>query len=226
MKSRIVKQVKNTKFIRRFPYLNFGSFVVMLLCSILILIATFTPIPQLILAIPQEALINPSEFFAKADSIKKITSIFYYIPQIPVVLMIAAILGPRLGILSAILYIGVGLFGFPVFAGGGGLNYYIQHGFGYLLGFIAGIYTTGNILSGKLTNFLTLRAAVVGVTAVHLFGIIYLSIVLTLKRESVFTILGWIWQLSGMQFFYDIIFAILAIALGRFLRKILWVAMD
>jgi len=226
MNSRIVKNVKNTKFIKRFPGLTLGALVVTVICAFLIIISTFTPIPQLILAIPQEAIINPTAFFAKANSIGKITNIFYYIPQIPIVLMIAAILGPRLGMLSVILYITAGLIGFPVFAGGGGINYYMQHGFGYILGFIPGVYTTGNILSTKIKSFTTLRAAIVGVTAVHLIGIIYLTTVLFIKHESIFTILGWIWQLSGMQFFYDVIFAMLAIVIGRVLRKILWVAMD
>ncbi|OGH96051.1 MAG: hypothetical protein A2104_08325 [Candidatus Melainabacteria bacterium GWF2_32_7] len=226
MNSRIIKNIKNTKFIKRFPDLNLGSLIIIVFCAFLIIISTFTPIPQLILAIPREALINPSEFFAKADSLGKITSIFYYIPQIPVVLMIAAILGPRLGILSIILYITAGLTGFPIFAGGGGINYYMQNGFGYILGFIAGIYTTGNILSSKLKPFTTLRASIVGVTAIHFTGIIYLTIALFIKQESIFTVFGWIWQLSGMQFFYDIIFAMLAILIGRFIRKILWVTMD
>jgi biotin transport system substrate-specific component len=226
MKSRIIKNVKNTKFMRRFPGFNLGSLLVAVICTFLIIISTFTPIPQKILTIPQEALINPSGFFSHIDSIDKITKTFYYIPQIPVVIMIAAILGCRLGILSVIIYIIVGLAGFPVFAGGGGINYYMQHGFGYILGFIPGVYTSGNILASKSKPFLTFRAAIVGVTAVHLIGIIYLATVFLIKRESIFTIFGWIWQLSGMQFFNDIIFAIVAVLIGRFLRKALWVAMD
>ena len=226
MASRIVKIAKKTKFMRKFPRLNLGSLVVLIICSFLIIISTFTPIPQLILSVPPDALINPSVFFAKINSIDKITSVFYYIPQIPIVLMIAAILGPALGIISVVLYIAAGLAGFPVFAGGGGINYYMQHGFGYILGFIPGILTAGGILSGKLKSFSTFRAAIIGVTSVHLFGIIYLTIVLLIKCESIFAILGWIWQLSGMQFFYDIIFSIIAIVLGRAIRKVLWVAMD
>lgn len=226
MNNRIIKNIKNTKFIKRFPDLNVGTLIVIIFCSFLIIISTFTPITLLILAIPQEALINPADFFAKANSIGKITNIFYYIPQIPLVLMIAAILGPRLGILSIILYIAAGLTGLPLFAGGGGINYYMQHGFGYILGFIPGIYTTGNILSNKIKPFNTFRAAFIGVTSVHLVGIIYLATVLFIKHESIFTVFGWIWQLSGMQFFYDIIFAILAILIGRLIRKALWIAMD
>ncbi|MEI8389474.1 MAG: biotin transporter BioY [bacterium] len=226
MNNRIIKNVKNTKFLRRFPRLNTGSLVIVVICTFLIIISTFTPIPQLILSIPQEALINPADFFAKANSMGKITNVFYYIPQIPIVLMIAAIMGPRLGMLSVILYILAGLVGFPIFAGGGGINYYMQHGFGYILGFIPGVYTVGNILSGKLKSFTTIRASIVGVTAVHFIGVIYLTIVLFIKHESIFTVFGWIWQLSGMQFFYDVIFSVLAIIMGRFLRKVLWIAMD
>lgn len=226
MKKRILKNVQKTKFIKRFPDVNLGSFIVALICAFFILISTFTPIPQLILTIPQEALINPSVFFAKIDSLEKITSIFYYIPQIPIVLMIASMLGVRLGILAVIIYIIAGLAGLPVFAGGGGMNYYLQHGFGYIIGFIPGVFTAGNIISVKPKSLTKLRAALVGVTSVHVTGIIYLAAVLLVKHESIFTIFGWIWQLSGMQFFYDIIYAFIAILIGRLLRKLLWIVMD
>jgi biotin transport system substrate-specific component len=226
MQKRIVKKVKNSKFIKRFPPLSIGSLVVVLICAFLIITSTFTPIPQLMLTIPKEALINPSVFFAQIHSIEKVSSIFYYIPQIPVILMIAAILGPRLGMISVVIYIACGLAGFPVFAGGGGLNYYLQHSFGYILGFIPGVFTCGNILTGKQPPFSAFRAAIVGTLAVHIFGILYLTTVLTIKRESIFTIFGWIWQLSGMQFFNDILWGIAAVLLGRLLRKALWVAMD
>ena len=226
MTSRIIKNVKNTKFINKFPVLSIGALTVVLFCTFLIIISTFTPIYPKIFSIPQEAFANPTEFFSKIHSIDKITKTVYYIPQIPIIIMIAAILGPRLGLLSVLVYIIVGLTGFPVFASGGGLNYYTQLGFGYILGFIPGMYTTGNILSGKLKPFTTFRASIIGVIAIHIVGIIYLTTILFIKHESIFAIFGWIWQLSGMQFFYDIIFAMLAILIGRFLRKILWIAMD
>jgi len=226
MSTRILNNMKNTKFIRRFPPITLGSLIVAVICSFLLVIFTFTPIALLIPAIPQEALLNPHAFFSNVNSLSQITDIFYYIPQIPVVLMISAILGPRLGILSMLIYIGAGLSGLPVFANGGGLDYYSQHGFGYIIGFIAGVYTCGNILSYKQKPFMLFRAAIVGVTAVHLIGIIYLTAVLFVKRASILTALGWIWQYSGVQYFYDLLFAIVAILIGRFLRKLLWLAMD
>lgn len=226
MPNRIVKKVKNSKFISRFPRLSAGTLVVMFICTFMLITATFTPIPQLILAIPQEALIKPSVFFAEIDSIEKITRIFYYIPQIPIVLMIAAMLGPRIGIVPILMYIAAGLSGVPVFAGGGGLSYFAQPWFGYILGFIPGVYTSGNILSGRSKPFSVFRAALVGVIFIHITGIIYLIFALLFKCESIFAVFGWIWQLSGIQLFYDMIFGIIAVFAGRFLRKILWVATD
>jgi len=226
MKTRLVKQVKNSKFIKRFPGFNPGSLVVVLLCSFLIVMATFTPIPILKLTLPSDAFVNPSVFFQKVNSINTITNTFSYIPQIPVLIMIASILGPRLGLLSVLIYIAVGLQGTPVFAAGGGLNYYMQYGFGYIIGFIPGVLVTGNILAGKQEAFSRFRAALAGMIVVHITGILYLVTVLFIKRESVFSVFGWVWQSSGIQFFYDLIFAMIAVVLGRFLRKILWIAMD
>lgn len=226
MNNRIVKKVKNAKFMNQFPGLNLGSLVVILLCSFLIVIATFTPIPILKLAIPQEAFINSSNYFVGGDSISKISKIFYYIPQIPVLLMIAAILGPRLGLLPVIIYIAAGLTGLPVFAGGGGMNYYTQFGFGYILGFCPGLFFAGNILRGKLGLFTFFRATFTGITIIHAIGILYIIIALFISREPFFNIINWIWQSSGIQFFYDLIFGVIAVIIGRLFRKILWIAMD
>lgn len=230
MATRITKTVKNTKFMRRFPRLSIGTLVITMYCTFLIIIATFTPVPQIVLTLPQNAFAHPIAFFSQMhfslESLNKITRIFYYIPQIPIALMIPAIIGPGLGLFSVISYIAAGISGIPIFAGGGGVDYYSQLGFGYILGFIPGVYTAGNILSGKEKPFLYFRAAFVGVTFIHLVGILYLIMVLLFKHESIFAIFGWIWQLSGIQFFHDLIFGVFAIFTGRFLRKVFWVAMD
>ncbi|NNV07558.1 biotin transporter BioY [Geobacillus sp. C56-T2] len=69
-----------------------------------------------------------------------------YVPftlQIAAVYLAACLLGPKIGALSQLLYVLVGLAGAPVFAEGGGLGYIWKPTFGYLLGFIAGAYTSG-----------------------------------------------------------------------------------
>ena len=225
MTSRVISTVKKSKFMRRFPKFTIGAFLVSIIYTFILVTATFTPIPQLIPALPAEAFINPVDFF-KNTNIEDYTRVFYYIPQIPIVLMIAATVGPRLGFLSVLIYIAAGISGLPIFAGGGGYEYFKQLSFGYILGFLPGIYTVGNILTNKTRPFLSFRAAFVGVTFIHITGIIYLVLVLLCNHESAFSIFNWIWQLSGIQIFYDLIFGILAVFCGRLLRKLLWIAMD
>ena len=226
IEKRMLKKIQFTKFLETFPKFKLGSFLIAIFCAFLIVMATFTCIPLRIFAVPAEALSNAGEFFANLNSIDQITKILNYIPQIPVVIMIAALLGPRIGMLSVFLYVGAGLIGFPVFASGGGLSYLGRLGFGYILGFFAGIYTTGNLLSEKPNRLNILKAAIVGVVSVHIIGITYLSGMLLLKHESIFAIFGWVWQLSGIQILYDLLFGIIAAFLGRFLRKALWIVMD
>lgn len=69
-----------------------------------------------------------------------------YIPftlQIVPVYLAGALLGPRLGMLSQLCYVAIGLIGVPVFAEGGGFGYVFKPTFGYLLGYIAGAYLNG-----------------------------------------------------------------------------------
>lgn len=134
--------------------------------------------------------------------------------------------GLIIGLLSIIIYVTAGLIGIPVFASGGGINYYSQLGFGYILGYFAGIYLVGNILAVKVTNYSIFRAAIIGVFVIHLFGIIYLSCLLLIQHNSIFAVFGWIWAQSGMQIPYDLLVSFIAICLARPVRSILWFAMD
>jgi biotin transport system substrate-specific component len=45
-------------------------------------------------------------------------------------------LGSKLGALSQLIYVVLGLIGIPVFTKGGGLSYIFEPSFGYLIGFI------------------------------------------------------------------------------------------
>lgn len=226
MTKKVLKRFHFIKFLEPFPKFKLGSLLVAIFCSFLIVMATFTPVPLRILAIPSEAFSNAGEFFATLSSIDQITRVLNYIPQIPVVILIASLLGPRIGMLSIFLYVGSGLIGFPVFASGGGITYLARLGFGYILGFFAGTYVTGKILSLNPNKGNILKAAIIGVFAIHLTGIVYLSGMLLLKHESVFSIFGWVWQLSGIQILYDLIFAVIAAFLARLLRKVIWIITD
>lgn len=226
MQQRIVKNFLYTKFSAPFPKARLGVFLASIFCSFLIVIATFTPVPLRILAFPDEALLNAVEFFSNLNSIDQITRVFNYIPQVPVVVMIASMLGPRAGIFSVFLYVIAGIAGFPVFASGGGIHYLLRIRFGYILGFFAGAFITGRFIAKKPTRLNVLKAAIAGVIAVHIIGAVYLVGMLLLEKESLYSIFGWILQLSGMQIVYDIFFSIIAAFLGRAFRRALWVVMD
>ena len=85
------------------------------------------------------------------------------------------LLGRKLGALSVLLYIGIGLAGVPIFAGGGGLSYILRPSFGYLIGFALGTYVTGWIAeSSPEPNFKRLLfATVAGLAVVYSLGMIY-----------------------------------------------------
>ena len=146
MAHRFIKRFQQIKFSKPFPEFRLGVLLVTIFCAFLIVMATFIPIPLRIFAIPEEAFSNTGNFFSSLESIDQITRILNYIPQIPVVIMIASMLGAGAGMLSVFLYVGAGLFGLPVFASGGGLSYLSRLGFGYILGFFAGTFVVGKLL--------------------------------------------------------------------------------
>ena len=108
------------------------------------------------------------------------------IPYVPLTLqtlmvMIAGlILGGRLGAVSQLVYILVGLMGIPIFAHGGGPGYILQPTFGYLLGFICGAYVIGFLTENRepLKRSFLLMALVAGTVAIYLPGVsvLYLNL--------------------------------------------------
>lgn len=65
--------------------------------------------------------------------------------QLFFVTMAGFVLGPRLGAVSALVYVALGLLGVPIFTEGGGLGYVFKPTFGYLISFALAAYVTGKI---------------------------------------------------------------------------------
>lgn len=224
LNKRILKEISYSKFLTNYPHLNTGSFLVVLLCVFLIIASTFTQIPMFLSGFIKDHLSLTSAIMQKTDA--HLLNYRYYLPQIPAILFIGAFLGNRVGMFTVIVYFLIGIIGFPIFAAGGGLFYYLQPGFGYILGYFLAVFAVGHILAGKITDFSLFRATIVGVLAVHLVGIIYLTLLLTLQHNSIFYILGWIYDLSAKPLPYDLIFGFSAVCLARPARSIFWIAMD
>lgn len=106
------------------------------------------------------------------------------IPYVPFTLqylfcaLAGVILGSRLGALSQIVYVAIGLLGVPVFTEGGGFNYIFKPTFGYLIGFIIAAYVIGKIRENtkELTFIKAIFMMLSGLVFIYLFGVVYLYI--------------------------------------------------
>jgi len=98
--------------------------------------------------------------------------------QILFVYLAGCLLGSKKGMVSQLLYVGIGLIGIPVFASGGGPEYVLKPTFGYLIGFIIAAYVIGLIIEKikepSLKHFIF--ANFIGLIIVYLFGIIYVYV--------------------------------------------------
>src|SRR3712207_8784733 len=92
------------------------------------------------------------------------------------------LLGAKLGALSQILYVAMGLLGIPIFTEGGGLMYVVKPTFGYLIGFIVGAYVIGFISERikELTFIKALGTTLAGLFFVYLFGVIHFYLIMNL----------------------------------------------
>ncbi len=82
------------------------------------------------------------------------------------------VLGAKLGALSQILYVVMGLIGIPIFTEGGGLYYIFKPTFGYLIGFIVASFVIGE-LSSKIKTFSFIKSLLCILSGLFLF--IYLE---------------------------------------------------
>ncbi|MGB9750179.1 MAG: biotin transporter BioY [Caldisericia bacterium] len=107
--------------------------------------------------------------------------------QLLFVLLSGVFLGPFYGSLSSIIYILIGVLGFPVFSGGNsGVGYLFGKTGGYLFGFIIASFVTGYIY--KIDKKLLPVAIISGIFLIHLCGILYLSQILSLNIYKAFII--------------------------------------
>lgn len=96
------------------------------------------------------------------------------------VLLSGILLGPKLAVISQLLYILLGLIGIPIFAGFiGGLQSILRPSFGFLIGFIAAAYIVGKFLSlGTRQSKRIAIAALIGTIVIYLIGLPYMYLIL------------------------------------------------
>lgn len=122
-------------------------------------------------------------FFAALTAIgAKIEIPLPYIPitlQVIMVFMAGLLLGKKLGALSQIVYVAMGLAGLPVFAKGGGPGYIFKPSFGYMLGFILAAYVIGMLTENRELNFKSaFITSFIGLIIIYVLGVPYLYYIL------------------------------------------------
>lgn len=117
--------------------------------------------------------------------------------QTLIVILSGLILGPKLGPLSQLIYIILGLIGIPVFANfTGGMQTIMKPSFGFLIGFVFAAYIIGKISNSK--NIICKKriwiASLAGIIVIYLFGLPYMYYILNfvmskgLSLEMIFKI--------------------------------------
>ncbi len=188
-----------------------GTIALVCFCIFLLIMATFTQI-KLNFNLPE---------FSISSYVK-----FEYIPQIPVVLFIAALLGEFWGLLSILIYIVLGLTPFyPIFALGGGLSYIFQYNFGYIFAYIFAVLLVAKELKQKFKIINMIKAVLYGVLIIHIIGCVYMCIIALLRHDSYEFISNWIYYQSISKILYDIVFGFIAILFAKGVRKVLWLIM-
>lgn len=224
MTKRIQKQLSKFQYQNQPLRLTPGVIVLVGICAFLIVMATFTQFDFNHFILPWDFLSYLGDDFKNPEVMSHFIKHYRYIPQIPTIMFIVALLGRRFGIASVLIYILVGLFWLPVFALGGGLEYVFQYGFGYILAYIPAVFFAGSILRSGLTYRNMAQASLVGVLTIHITGILYMLFMATLQKESSSLVLGWIAAQSGVKILYDLLFGFIAMVLAKFTKKLLWVA--
>lgn len=224
MSKRIAKQIESFKYNGEPVRMTFGTLIVTGLCILLIITATFTQLTIIHPYIPFDTFAFLAQDTTGVDVFGHFRKSFQYIPQIPVILLISALLGRKFGLLAVLGYIILGMFS-PVFALGGGVKYMFEYGFGYILAFLPALFLAGTLLKDKFDFKYICLAALCGVMVIHVLGIVYLLFISTLKHDSADAVISWLLSLSGMQVFYDIFFSVISVYLGRKTRELLWFVM-
>lgn len=154
-----------------------------------------------------------------------------YVPIVPLAVLAGYVLGMPLAPVAAICWLAFGLVG-PLagtflFASGGGVDYWREPGFGYLVGLVGASWFAGRMVPEERKSWRQLVAGVGGVLVTHLVGLGWLMggsiAVLLTEGDSVY----YKWQpflgeqirnLTWYQLPYDLLFAVLLIALAFPLR--------
>jgi biotin transport system substrate-specific component len=96
------------------------------------------------------------------------------------VILSGLILGAKLGALSQITYVVLGLVGLPIFAGGyGGLGTLVRPSFGFLIGYIVAAYVIGKLTEKDKSLSKIIYSVILGSFVIYIIGVPYFYFIFT-----------------------------------------------
>ncbi|MGN0347003.1 MAG: biotin transporter BioY [Lachnospiraceae bacterium] len=139
------------------------------------------------------------------------------------VIMAGLVLGEKLGTLSVVVYVALGLAGLPIFAAGGGPAYVLRPGFGFLLGFIPAVYLIGRIANktGRQGFITMLVASTVGMVVYYSIGAIYFFLIKNFYVAEPVSLTVVIVQYCLITVFPDFLLCILASLICKRIRSLM-----
>lgn len=134
-----------------------------------------------------------------------------------------ALLGSKNGALSVLCYTIIGLLGIPVFTTGGGIGYFLQPTFGYILGFIFGTFATGKVLElQKNPKFFNMVIAnFIGLSIVYFIGMAYYYIICNYVINSPIALWPLFWYCFVLAIPGDILLCFVAAILTKKLKPMI-----
>ena len=195
--------------------LTIGTLAVCALCFLILIVATFT----------QTSFSFPWFHYSSENGFEFITKTVIYNPRIPAMIFIIYLLGRGYATFIFITYLITGLFIWPIFVFGGGLEYFHNYLFGYFLGFIVAIFITGGILNITQNVKARLLSGLLGVISIHVCGFIYCVILAIFRIIDFNIILPIANAISGNKISYDIIFSLLTLLIAPYIKNVFWICM-
>lgn len=141
--------------------------------------------------------------------------------QFTFVLLAGVLLGAKRGGLSTLVYVLIGLVGFPIFTEGGGPQYILKPTFGYLLAFIITAYLVGYFREKLGTgSFIKLfLACLLGMAFTYGFGSMYTYFILNYALGTKISYLACLVSLFPFAFIKDMASCALAVFVGQRLAR-------
>lgn len=142
--------------------------------------------------------------------------------QVGAVLLVGCLGGKNAGVLSQVAYLILGLSGFQIFAHGGGLGYFQEPSFGYLLGFVPGAWICGYLAFRTPLKLESLGlSCLAGLAAIHLVGLSYLGGI-SLLRIIPETWAIAVWQYSLQPLLGQLVVVCAVAVVSLILRRLLF----